>query len=204
MIPFAHVIEKARNLEVTKRNVLSLLASLFDPLGIISPVTVSMKALFPGICSNKFDWDKPLMGETKGKWDRWIKDLSETKEIQIDRCLYDVGGDGVEKCYLHRFRDPSKKAYCTTVYFVYLGTDGKTRVRLVASKTRVAPLKELSIPRLELMSARIDCKTIATLKDGKISNDCTLNHKIKERGKIQSSVLLNQQTTENFLETYAK
>ena len=83
---FAHVIEKARNLEVTKRNVLSLLASLFDPLGIISPVTVSMKALFQEICSNKFDWDKPLTGEIKGKWDRWIKDLVETKEIQTNRC----------------------------------------------------------------------------------------------------------------------
>ena len=63
---------------------LSLLASLFDPLGIISPVTVSIKALFQEICSNKFDSDKPLLGETKGKWVRWIKDLVETKEIQID------------------------------------------------------------------------------------------------------------------------
>ena len=161
---FAHVIEKARNLEVTKRNVLSLLASLFDPLGIISPVTVSMKALFQEICSNKFDWDKPLTGETKAKWDRWIKDLAETKEIQIDRCLYDVGGEGVQKCYLHGFGDASKKAYCATVYFVYLGMDGKTHVRLVASKTRVAPLKELSIPRLELMSARILAQLMNTIR----------------------------------------
>ena len=122
---------------------LSLLASLFDPLGIISPVTVSMKALFQEICSNKFDWDKPLTGETKGKWDKWIKDLSETKEIQIDQCLYDVEGEDVEKCYLHGFGDASKKAYCATVYFVYLGTDGKTHSRLVASKTRVAALREL-------------------------------------------------------------
>ncbi|XP_074620271.1 uncharacterized protein LOC141879055 [Acropora palmata] len=161
---FAHVIERARNLEVTKRNVLSLLASLFDPLGIISPVTVSMKALFQEICNNKFDWDKPLTGETKAKWDRWIKDLAETKEIQIDRCLYDVGGEGVQKCYLHGFGDASKKANCATVYFLYLGIDGKTHVRLVGSKTRVAPLKELSIPRLELMSARILAQLMDTIR----------------------------------------
>ena len=60
-----------------------------------------------------------------------------------------------EKCYLHRFGDASKKAYCATVYFLDPGTDGKTCVRVVASKTRVMPLKELSIPCLELMSARI-------------------------------------------------
>ena len=70
----------------------------------------------------------------------------------------------MEKCYLHGFGDASKKAYCAMVYFVYLGTDGKTHVRLVASKTRVAPLKELSIPRLELMSARILAQLMDTIK----------------------------------------
>ena len=57
-----------------------------------------------------------------------------------------MGGEGGEKCHLHGFGVVSKKAYCATVYFVYPGTDGETQVRLVASKMRVAPLKELSIP----------------------------------------------------------
>ena len=65
---------------------------------------------------------------------------------------------------LHGFGDSSKKAYCATVYFVYLGTDGKTHVRLVASKTRVAPLKELSIPRLEFMSAMILAQLMDTIR----------------------------------------
>ena len=79
--------EKAEGLEPTKSNVLSLLASLFDLLGLISPVTVSMKILFQKICSSKFDWHKKLTGEIKGKWAKWVKDLLQTREIKIGRCL---------------------------------------------------------------------------------------------------------------------
>ena len=157
--------DKAKGLEATKGKVLSLLASLFDPLGMVSPATVCMKVLYQEICKSKFDWDEVLTGEIKRKWDKWVQDLAETKEICIDRCLYETGGGDVTECYLHGFGDASKKAYCAMVYFVYRTKDGKAHVRLVASKTRVAPLKELSIPRLELMSARILAQLMHTVKN---------------------------------------
>ena len=116
---FQHIADKAKGLEATKRNVLSLLASLFDPLGMVSPVTVGMKVLFQEICNSKFDWDEVLTGEIKRKWDKWVQDLAETKEICINRCLYETGGGDVTECYLHGFGDASKKAYCAMVYFVY-------------------------------------------------------------------------------------
>ena len=163
---FAVLANKAKSLEATKRNVLSLLASLFDPLGIVSPMTVSMKILFQEICNQKLDWDEKLKGETKLRWDKWVQDLTITNEIRVNRCLYDsVGVEEVTECYLHGFGDASKKAYCALIYFVYHTTDGKTHVRLLASKTRVAPLKELSIPRSELMSARILAQLMHTVKN---------------------------------------
>ena len=140
---FAHVADKARGLEARKRNVLSLLESLFAPLGIISPVTVSMKILFQEICSSKFDCDEVLTGKIKRKWDKWVQDLSDTNKIQISSGLYEMGGKTVTERYLHGFGDASKKAYCAMIYFVYQTEDGKTHIRLVASKTWVAPLKEL-------------------------------------------------------------
>ena len=78
-----------------------------------------MKVLFQEICNSKFDWDEVLTGETKRKWDTWVQDLTETKEICINRCLYETGGGGggdVTECYLHGFGDASKKAYCAMVY----------------------------------------------------------------------------------------
>ena len=97
---FQHIADKAKGLEATKRNVLSLLASLFDPLVMVSPVTVGMKVLFQEICNSKFDWDEVLTGEIKRKWDKWVKDLAETKEIRINRCLYETWGGDVTECYL--------------------------------------------------------------------------------------------------------
>ena len=148
---FVHVADKTKGLTATKRNVLSLLASLFDPLGIVSPVTVSMKVLFQEICNSKFDWDEILTGEIKRKWDNWVDNLSETKEIWVNRCLYETGGGDATECYLHGFGDASKKAYCAMVYFVYRTKNGETHVRLVASKTS-RPSKRAfdSAPRIDL------------------------------------------------------
>ena len=162
---FQHIADKAKGLEATKRNVLSLLASLFNPLGMVRPVTVGMKVLFQEICKSKFHWDAVLTGEIKRKWDKWVQDLAETKEICINRCLYETEGGDVTDCYLHGFGDASKKAYCAMVYFVYRTKDGKAHVRLVAGKTRVASLKKLSIPRLELMSVRILAQLMHTVKN---------------------------------------
>ena len=69
------------------------------------------------------------------------------------------------ECFLHGFGDASKKAYCAMVHFVYRTDDGQAHVRLVVSKTRVAPLKDLSIPRLELMSARILAQLMNTIRN---------------------------------------
>ena len=164
-LDLALIAKRAESLEPTKRNVLSLLASLFDPVGLISPVTVSMKILFQEICSDKLDWDETLRGEIERKWSRWVKDLLRTGEIKIGRCLYEAREECVTECYLHGFGDASKKAYCAMVYFVYRTDDGQAHVRLVASKTRVAPLKELTIPRLELMSARILAQLMNTVRN---------------------------------------
>lgn len=97
-LSLAHIAEKAKDLEPTKHNVLSLLASLFDPLGLISPVRVSMKILFQEICSSRLDWDKTLTGEIKGQLCKWVKDLLQTREIKVSRCLYEAS-ESVTECY---------------------------------------------------------------------------------------------------------
>ena len=80
--------QTAVKLHPTKRNILSTLAGLFDPLGIISPITVSMKALFQELCVEKLGWDDELNEGHKECWDSWVKDLVKTKVITFNRCLY--------------------------------------------------------------------------------------------------------------------
>lgn len=136
---------------------------MFDPLGIISPVIVCMKMLFQELCRDNLGWDDKLESKSEKKWRKWIADLSKVRGISVSRCIYDGPKQEVLECYLHGFGDASNRAYCAVVYFVCRTHDG-VYTRLLTSRSRVAPLKALTIPRLELMSARILAQLMSTVK----------------------------------------
>ena len=152
MFDLSKLAERAERLSITKRNLLSILAGLFDPLGIISPVVVPMKVLFQELCVKNVEWDEELAGDNAKRCSEWVRDVKEVRSIDLDRCVYDCLREEVLSCELHGFGDASEKAYCAVVYFVYRTPSG-VHVRLLTAKTRIAPLKAFSIPRLELMSA---------------------------------------------------
>ena len=102
----------------------------------------------------KLGWDEELPAEQRVKWDSWVKELQELGTITIPRCLYEGQEGEIVKRSLHGFCDASQKGYCAVIYLV-CETQNGTFSRLICLKTRVAPLKPLTIPRLELMSARI-------------------------------------------------
>ena len=147
----------------TKRRVLSILAAISDPLGIISPVSVPGKVLFQEICTRKLGWDEPLPQDIAQNWLTWLNALQQASRIEFPRCYYQgIEGD-VLSFSLHGFGDASKKAYSAVVYLVVQTTTG-IYTRLLTSKTRIAPLKSLSINRLELMSAKILTTLMKTVK----------------------------------------
>ena len=155
--------EKATGLVATKRNLLKVLAGLYDPLGIISPILVGMKVLFQELCMNKVGWGDELTDEWKGRWMRWVEDLKLVRVITVPRCLYPMA-HGEVTCSLHGFADASKKAYCAMIYFV-CKVFGSVHVELLTSKTRVALLKAQTIPRLELMSGRVLAQLMDTVRN---------------------------------------
>ena len=160
---FEKIVAKAQEIQPTKRSLLSILASMFDPLGIISPVTVCIKMLFQEQCRDNLGWDDKLESKSEKKWREWVADLSKVRGISVSRCVYDGPKQEVLECYLHGFGDASNRAYCAVVYFVCRTHDG-VYTRLLTSRLRVAPLKALTIPRLELMSARILAQLMSTVK----------------------------------------
>ena len=163
-IEIGKVGKKAKVLLPTKRSLLSVLASLFDPLGLISPVIVFAKILFQEVFKQKIDWDANFTEETLKGWDAWCHDLIKTREIITARCIYQHPIEEIVECSLHGFGDASKRAYCAVIYFVYRTNVG-VYVRMLTTKSRVAPLKETSIPRLELMSARLLAQVMNTVRD---------------------------------------
>eukprot|EP00731_Ephydatia_muelleri_P005900 Em0003g148a len=141
----------AVNMVPTKRNVIGLSARVYDPMGILSPWTVFFKLLFQDICAAKLDWDDQLEGELLLKWKVLLSRMKEPLLLQIPRCYFH-GVEEPHSCELVGFCDASQRAYAAVV-FMKIGSAGKGAVRFVASRTRVAPMNSLTIPRLELLAA---------------------------------------------------
>ena len=151
---FDALIKLCENMKLTKRNLLKIIAKFFDPLGMLSPLTVGMKVMFQEVCQSKLDWDEPLSEAFQERWRKWLSSLKEARSVNLTRCIYDGIGEKVVSYELHGFGDASERAYGAMVYLVCVTNSGRF-VRLMASKTRVAPLSKQVIARLELMAARI-------------------------------------------------
>ncbi|GFX40482.1 integrase catalytic domain-containing protein [Trichonephila clavipes] len=112
-------------------------------------------------------WDQEMPLIIKKPFNEWCHELKDLHLVSIPR-FYDFTDSNATNIQLHCFSDSSKKAYGTVIYFPVITTDGTITTSFVTSKSRVAPLKTLSLPRLELMgallSARLCCKVSKTLK----------------------------------------
>ena len=163
LFKFQTHVESARGLKPTKRNVLRVIAGLYDPMGLVSPIIVKMKILLQDICKANYHWDADLNSELKTRWQRLISELEQVNTIRIPRCVSSAP-DTKELTYeLAGFGDASTSAYAAVIYLVVKSRTG-TRVQLIASKTRVAPLKKQTTPRLELLAALILARLIARVK----------------------------------------
>ena len=136
---------------------------MFDPLGLVSCVIVLMKILFQQLCVENVTWDEELVGKHAKLYLDWIDNLKRVETITLNRCVYSRVGEEIQSCELDAFGDASERAYCAVVYYV-CRTSTAVYVQLLAAKTRVAPLKALTIPRLELMSALMLAELVDSVK----------------------------------------
>ena len=136
----------------TKRNVLKIIASFYDPLGVIQPVIVSLKVLFQQICKSECEWDETIPQQLQEKWNEIINELQQLETISIPRPYTKPDpNDPVISYEIHGFSDASQQAYGACVYLRSTKQSRNVSCSLISSKTRVAPLKQHTIPRLELL-----------------------------------------------------
>ena len=137
----------------TKRSVLSRASAVFDPLGILSPFTIRAKCIIQKIWLGGWDWDEAITdGELLTEWHCWQQELRDMDCVRVSRC-YRPDNRAVVKCQLHVFGDASENAFGVVAYLRFELEDGTVHCSFVMSKVRVAPIKQLSIPRLELQAA---------------------------------------------------
>ena len=119
-----------------KRNVISLVGRIYDPLGFLAPVTIRYKILFQKLCKSKIDWDNDLTEGLLEEWKVLIAELREATPISVPRSYcYQV--EGLPLSYtLCGFCDASKHAYASVIYLV-IESENITEVKFVVAKTRV-------------------------------------------------------------------
>ena len=137
---------------LTKRTLVSNIAKTFDVLGWFSPAIIKMKILLQQLWEQKIDWDDFVPEPICDSWMQWRTELDLLSTKHIPRCYYSKTSR-INAVELHGFCDASEKAYAAVVYLRMTDSDDRVQVTLVLSKTKVAPIKKLTIPRLELCGA---------------------------------------------------
>ena len=158
------LLQDAAERPSTKRNILGLIAKIFDPLGLISPITAPLKVFLQRLFKENLAWDDQLTEGLATHWNYLLSRIERQGEINIPRFYFGEIKGKPEEIKLFGFCDSSQEAYAAVVY-AKATVDGNSRVSLVMAKTRVAPLSRLTIPRLELLSALILARLINTVKE---------------------------------------
>lgn len=143
---------------VTKRKVISDIARLFDPLGWLAPAITTAKVFIQRLWLSGIGWDDQLPPALLRDWLAYRENLIELEAFAIPRWISSSRND--LSLELHGFSDASNVAYAAVVYVRVVDKDSNVHVNLVASKTRVAPVKQVSIPRLELCGAALLTKLL--------------------------------------------
>lgn len=135
---------------ITKRILLAEASKLFDPLGWLAPVIISAKLLMQQVWLTKIDWDQEVPDDIKEKWSQMRIELPQLSSIRVNRWIGYLTKHNVQ---VLGFCDASEKGYAAVVY-TRVETDKEVRIQMIASKTRVAPIRlKLTLPRLELCGA---------------------------------------------------
>lgn len=137
----------------TKREFLSIIMSIFDPLGFLTPYTIRSRILMQDVHKSKIGWDMKLQDKEFFEWKKWISDMIDVENFKIPRC-YQLPNVKFESVELHIFCDSSLKAFSAVAYWRFVLPNHEFHTAFVMSKSRVKPSKaELTIPRLELEAA---------------------------------------------------
>ena len=170
-------IESQGKTSITKRSILQGASKLYDPLGWLSPITIRARILLQDVWKQRINWDDPLDSNFQTRWQHIAVDLQEVATIELPRKYFTLSPN--KPIYLHVFADASMKAYGAVAY---LQIDGK--VAFVMAKSRVAPLKNLTLPRLELKAAVVAAQLATCIVDPLLTHLANIRVKLWSDSQI--------------------
>ncbi|GFS77126.1 integrase catalytic domain-containing protein [Trichonephila clavipes] len=142
----------------SKRFILNVVGRIFDPIGILGPFVIKLKCLLQELWTPGVEWDSELPPKLRHKWQQWSSEAEGLTEIKIPRFYLGNKDQEISKCEIHCFSDASKSAYGTILYLRFVTCNNEIETSFICSKSRVAPLKSLTLPRLELTAALLSAR----------------------------------------------
>ncbi|XP_055711455.1 uncharacterized protein LOC129806708 [Phlebotomus papatasi] len=160
----------------TKRQLLSTVARIFDPCGLIGPIITSAKLLIQIAWTKPIGWDDPIPDDLLTEWKAFIVDLTDISQLRIPRWISTISNPSHME--LHAYCDASMMAYGASIYLVYEDSQCNRSSGLLVAKSRLTPIKgkhdctrTLTIPKAELCGAELAAQLMSTVSEAlKISN----------------------------------
>ncbi|XP_030849893.1 uncharacterized protein LOC115927770 [Strongylocentrotus purpuratus] len=149
---------------LTRRGILSTVMSIYDPMGLLAPIVLPGKQILQELCKMSADWDDPLPDHLRERWEKWTTDLHNLDSLSIQRCYKPADFGEVTTMQMHHFSDASSEGYGQCSYMRIKNGEGRVHCILVMAKSRIAPLKAVTIPRLELSAAVVSIRVSTFLQ----------------------------------------
>ena len=149
----------------TRRGILSVVSSVYDPLGMAAPFVLPAKLLLQDLCRKGLGWDDEIPCLHLSRWQAWLADLPKLSQLSMKRCVQGVDLGEVVTNEIHHFCDASQCAYGAVSYLRQVDSERQAHCSFLVGKSRLAPLKQMSIPRLELAAATVSVRLNRLLKN---------------------------------------
>ena len=147
-----------KDLPLTRRGILATVSSIYDPLGLVSPLLLLGRRILQEIVADNKSWDEGISEQQRFTWEKWRKDLNVLDKIQTKRSFKPLHFGKIVSAQIHHFSGASEVGYGEASYLRLLDEHGQISSTLIMAKLRVAPLKPFTTPRLELTAATVAVK----------------------------------------------
>ena len=144
---------KVKDNPPTRRGILSIVCSVYDPLGFASPFVLPAKILMQDLCRKNLAWDDPIQSDHLVRWKNWQEEVVKVEQLRVPRCFKPSNFGEITSSQLHHFSDASQRGYGAVSYLRLTNENDEIYCSFVMGKARLAPMKETTIPRLELSAA---------------------------------------------------
>ena len=150
---------------LTRRGLVSTLSSVYDPVVLGAPFLLKGRQIIQQVCRNRLNWDEPLDERSLHERQKWKNNLSMVEDIKIPCCYRPCGFERIINYSLHHFSEANECGYGQATYLRMVNDLEEVHCSLIFGKSRVAPVKYVSTPRLKSIAATLSVKISKMLRD---------------------------------------